>query len=373
MDPRRTAGQPAGYPVPRLRGSLLDRGGDDLVRAFRAESMTDLHEKLCQTLVHSPPEKLDVITSVDVQIHDTMAEAMTMDWDFDLKTMWLTKARWSTMARQYINPEELEIFLEKITSKMGPKGRGIAALRTNVVSSRGGTTNKETRRWGSCMLALTYKSVPAPQITLYSRTSYLGYLGALDMTIAWMVGKYVAKELGLDMGEMRFVWHNEAMQFHNFKSLAYLFNSIDPEKQMRYRDCLLLPKEQLTRKDKVWIVQSPALRLSRNWMRKVVLEDETNKSLGDMSYNTYRRIRRRYHTEIHGLDYARQFEGWSKYKVDVGEHEAGDNKEFFKAYQPLPSTPISTLDFSPIGMSLNGVYGAEFEGVDDDDMDENDD
>lgn len=332
--------------------------------------MTALHEKLCQTLVHSPSEKLDVQTSVDVQIHDVMAEAMTMDWEFDLKTMWLTKARWSTMARQYIDPQELELFLEKITAKMGPKGRGIAALRTNVVHSRGGTTNKETRRWGSCMLAVTYKSVPAPQITLYSRTSYLGYLGALDMTVAWMVGKYVAHELGLDMGEMRFVWHNEAMQFHNFKSLAYLFNSQDPEKAETYRDCLLLKPDQLSKVDKKLIVASPALRLSRNWMQKVVAEDEANKTLGDMSYNTYRRIRRRYHTEFHGIDYARQFEGWSKYKTAVGDHEVGDDKEYFKAYMPLLSTPVSSLDFSPIGMPLGGVYGAEFEGTNDDDMDD---
>jgi hypothetical protein len=334
--------------------------------------MTDLHEKLCQTLVHSPPEKLDVITSVDVQIHDTMAEAMTMDWEFDLRTMWLTKSRWSTMARQYIDPEQMEIFLEKITAKMGPKGRGIAALRTNVVSSRGGTTNKETRRWGSCMLAITYKSVPAPQITLYSRTSYLGYLGALDMTVAWMVGKYVAKELGLDMGEMRFVWHNEAMQFHNFKSLAYLFNSNDPEKRELYRHCLIAKKAELTREEKLYIIKSPALRLSRNWMQKVVAEDEAEKTLGDMSYNTYRRIRRRYHTEVHGIDYAREFEGWSYYKKDQGDHKIGDQKEFFKAYAPLPATPVSSLDFSAIGMPLAGVYGAEFEGTEGDDIDDED-
>lgn len=342
------------------------------MRAFRAESMTSLHEKLCQTLVHSPPEKLDVISSVDVQIHDVMAEAMTMDWDFDLKTMWLTKARWSTMVRQYLDPVEMEAFLEKITSKMGPKGRGIAALRTNVVHSRGGVTNKETRRWGSCMLAITYKSVPAPQITLYSRTSYLGYLGALDMSVAWMVGKYVARELGLDMSEMRFVWHNEAMQFHNFKSLAYLFNANDPERAKRYTDCLVQKKEELSRENKIWIVESPALRLSRNWMQKVVAEDEAGKTLGDMSYNTYRRIRRRYHTEVHGSAYAAQFEGWSRYKIAMNGHEIGDEKEFFRAYPALPHTNIHDLDLSAIGLPYGGVYGAEFEGVETE-TDEDDD
>ena len=91
-----------------------------------------------------------------------------------------------------------------------------------------------------------------------------------------------------------------------------------------------------------------------------------------MSYNTYRRIRRRYHTEVHGYDYAQQFEGWSYWKKDHGDHKIGDKKELFKAYLPLATVPVSELDFSPIGMPISGVYGAEFEGVDDDDMDEDD-
>jgi hypothetical protein len=316
--------------------------------------MTELHEKICQQLVHSPPGKLDIISSVDVQIHNAMAEAMTMDWDFDLKTMWLTPSRWSMMCRQYIDPEALEVFIEKITAKMGLKGRGIAALRTNLVKSRGGTTNKETRRWGSCMLAITYKSQPAPQITLYSRTSYLGYLGALDMTVAWVVGRYVAEALGLSMSEIRFVWYNEAMQFHNFKSLAYLFNSADEDRREFYRRALVCKKDELTKAEKAQIVQAPALRLSRSWMQRVVAEDDSGKTYGDMSYNTYRRIRRRYHTEVYGYEHAQQFEGWSKHKSGPKE---GENKELFKAYHPLPSTPVASLDFSKLGLPLKEVGG----------------
>lgn len=342
--------------------------------------MNDLHEKLCQSLVHSPSEKLDVISSVDVQIHDVIAESLTMDWDFDLKTMWLTPSRWSTMVKQYIDPEQLEIFLEKISAKMGPKGRGIAALRTNVVQSRGGKTNKETRRWGSCMLAVTYKSVPAPQITLYSRTSYLGYLGAMDMTVAWMVGRYVAEVLNIDMGEMRFVWHNEAMQFHNFKSLAYLFNASDPEDALAYRRALTLPKSDLEPDEIRWILKSPALKLCRNWMRKLVVDDENGKHLGEMNYNTYRRIRRRYHTEIMGYEYAQGFEGWSHWKREVTDsegnivHRIGDQKEYFRAYHPLPNCTVDKLDFKAIGMPLRAAqeHALPFAG-DDDEGDDDDD
>lgn len=346
------------------------------MQAWRAETMTELHEKICQKLVHSTADQLDIISAVDVQVHNVVCEAMSMDWDFDMKTMWLTPSRWSMMCRQYIDPEALEIFLEKITSKMGPKGRGIAALRTNMVKARGGTTNKETRRWGSCMLAITYKSVPAPQITLYSRTSYLGYLGALDMTVAWMVGRYVAEALKLDMSEMRFVWYNDAMQFHNFKSLAYLFNALDPEKAAFYKRALVCHKEELTKAEKKEIVISPALKLCRVWMQRIVKEDEEHKTYGDMSYNTYRRIRRRYHTEVYGLDHAKQFEGWSHWKekdsAKKGFTEVGGQREFYKAYGPLPSTRAIDLDFRQLGLPLKEVAGIAlpYSGDDDEDDDE---
>ena len=49
------------------------------------------------------------------------------------------------------------------------------------------------------MIAISYKAQPRPQITLYSRTSYLGYIGALDLSVAWMCGKYIATALGIDV------------------------------------------------------------------------------------------------------------------------------------------------------------------------------
>jgi hypothetical protein len=70
-----------------------------------------------------------------------------------------------------------------------------------------------------------------------------------------------------------------------------------------------------------------------------------------------------------GYEYAQQFEGWSYYKKGPKE---GEQKEFFKAYQPLPSVPIETLDFSPIGLPLTGVTPVDYTGSDDD-WDEEDD
>jgi hypothetical protein len=340
------------------------------VRAFRAPTLTDLHTSLCRTIVHSPASKLDVISSVDVQIHNTISEAESMEWAFDLKDLWLTPSRWTMMINQYLEPSELSAWLDRCATKIGRKGRGIAVLRTKLVAARGGAAtghrNKETRRWGSCMLGVSYKARPRPQITLYSRTSYLGYLSALDLSVAWMCARYLAAAMGLDVGEISFVWMNEALQYHNFKSLAFLLNHTDPEARERYRAMML--QARLTDDLRDEIRRSPALSLSRKWMANMLRMDREGTTLGDMNYNTYRRIRRRYHTEVHGFEYAQQFEGWSVYRQGP---KIGEQKEFFKAYKPLPSTPVERLDFSKFGIPLGGVEPVEFEG-DEDDMDDDD-
>lgn len=336
-------------------------------------TLTDLHEAMTLSLLKAGPDELDVISSVDVQKHAVVGVAESMVWDFDLKTMWLTPSRWTMMARQYIDPEELKAWIEKCTAYIGTKGRGTAVMRTKIVKPRGGAatghTNKETRRWGSCMLALSYKALPQPTITLHSRTSYLGYIGALDLTVAWMAARYLAHELGVEVERFKFVWMIESIQWHNFKSLAFIL--VNPNKDIRdlYRPLLLRGNSKLEPWQTQMLEDSPALRLSRKWLRNVMLQDQQGLTYGDMNYNTYRRIRRRWHTEVFGLEHAQQFEGWSYYKQ--GE-KAGQEKEFFKAYQPLPNCHVSTLDFGRLGLPLGGTYGVDFAGDpgEDDDDDE---
>jgi hypothetical protein len=335
--------------------------------------MTELHDQMCTALVTAREQELDVVSTVDVQIHNVIAEAQSMDWDFDMKDMWLTKSRWSMMVNQYLDPEEFQAWVDQITSKIGTKGRGICVMRTKTVKARGGEatghSNKETRRWGSCMLALSYKAVPHPQITLYSRTSYLGYIGALDLTIAWMAGKTLADAMGIDVKKIRFVWMNEAIQWHNFKSLAFLLNHPDKKRRKSYRRLMMKPVKKLSPDEVKTLEKSPAFTLSRKWLAKVIKEDKDGMTYGDMTYNTYRRIRRRWHTEVLGYEKAQEFEGWSYYKT--GEKK-GEQKEFFQAYKPLPSVPAHTLDFSVLTKKGANLSGAEFEGggIEDDDDDE---
>jgi hypothetical protein len=263
------------------------------------------------------------------------------------------------MINQYLDPDELEMWINKITSRIGRSGRGVAVMRTKVVMPRGGKTNQETRRWGSCMLAISYKALPRPQITLFSRTSYLGYIGALDMTVAWVVARYLAEAMNMEPEDFSFVWMNQAMQWHNFKSLAYLLSNPNPTLRKKYRRLMIKPWDDLEPEEQSLIEGAPGLQMTRKWMAKVIEEDKNKVTYGDMTYNTYRRIRRRWHTEVWGIDHARKFEGWSKHKKgDL----VGQNKEFFKAYPPLPSTPVEMLDFGLLIKRGADLTGMDFAG-----------
>jgi len=354
--------------------SLGGRGtATGMPHLFEAKTLTGLHDSMTLSLLMAEAGDLDLITSVDVQKHNVIGWAESLDWEFDLKTMWLTKSRWSMMARQYLDPELVQAWIDQASTRIGKRGRGTAVLRTKVVKARGGAatghTNKESRRWGSCMLSLSYKALPKPTITLHSRTSYLGYIGALDLTVAWMLGKYLAAEIGIDAKDMQFVWMIESIQWHNFKSLAWALNNADEEIRQNMRRLMIKPVSKLTEMEQLALVEAPGLNMSRKWLRKIMLSDAREETYGDMSYNTYRRIRRRWHTEVLGYDKAQAFEGWSYYKTGP---KAGEQKEFFKAYQPLPSCPAHTLDLSAINMPFGKRYGGDYvDGADD--MEDDDD
>jgi len=293
-----------------------------------------------------------------------MAMADSMDWEFNLRDFWLSKSRWSMMVKQYIDPEAFKTWLDIATQHIGVDRRGVALMRTREVLARGGGAygNKQSRRWGSCMLGISYKALPAPQITLYSRTSYLGYLSAMDLSVAWMCGNYLGSVIGMPVEEMKFMWFNEALQFHNFKSLAYMLCNIDEKKARYYQN--LLENKNPDDEAKAKIAACPAILMSRKWLQKLIAEDDRGESYGVTNYNTYRRIRRRYHTEVKGYPYGEQFEGWSYYRakdkvVKAGGAQPGEQKEWFPRYKLLPSCNVKDLDFSTIKVPLGVDFSDE--------------
>lgn len=297
---------------------------------FHTATVTDLHDELATSMLFGARSEFDDANSVDVQKHNVVAMADSFEWNYDIARLWTTRARWNTMVKQYIDPEALTEWLDQIEGRFPSSKRGVAVLRTNTVKSRP-TGRGVTRRWGSCMLSLSFRVKPWPQITLHSRTCYLGYLSVLDLTVAHVCARLAGARAGIPVESMRFVWQLEMAQYHGFRCIAFpLGGSDELYDQFRLHDfdTTITPSK----------APVPGLHIARQWHDRIQELDEKEVPYGDMPFSSFRRVRARWHTQVYGYEYAKQFEG-------------GERSNHRKAMKPIPETWTRDLDFTPIGVT----------------------
>ena len=294
--------------------------------------ITELNNGLTRRLALARKEDLDMINPADVQLHDIMVKAQSAEYAYNLKEGWLTKARWTALVRQYVDPEGLNVWLDLIEDRMAGMKRGQAFLRSKKVNPRQ-NSDLVSRRWGSCIIGWGFRAAPKPSLSMHSRTTFLGHIAPLDLGVAHHLARLAAERLGIDYREIEFVWHLENAQFHSTRSIGWWFTEYAGEGKYLAMD-RKLPK----------VAARPALSGSIRQFRRYEKADAEGVLYGDTKYAAQLRPRKRWHTEVKGVEYARQFEG--------GPHLNASAK---KAYRPLPSVPIGTLDLS----ALNGREGDE--------------
>ena len=293
------------------------------------KDITELRREFTRSMLYARPEELDLITSADIQVHDVMLKARSMEYDHDLKHTWVTISRWNALIRQYLDPDSVEGWLGMIEAKLQGRKRGLSFMRTKQVAMRSNNKGREWRRWGSCMLGFGYRAMPHPTLTMHSRTTYMGYIGELDLALAHVLAREIAQRVGLRVEDIRFTWFIEAAQFHNFKSMAWWFhpdNTADLARLEKFE-----PTEKLKKR-------APGLYYSSRQLREERRRDEEGVGYGDMTFNQQLRIRRRYHTEVMGEGYGKQFEHGTK----------NTSKSMTTAAPVLPSVPVSTLTLDPV-------------------------
>lgn len=284
------------------------------------DTITDLAQGLTKRVAMAKKEDLSFINGADVQLHDVTVKAESCKYDFDLKDIWVGKSRWTTLVRQYIDPVALESFLGLIEDKMKGMERGQAFMRTRTVAPRNAGA-KETRRWGSCIIGFGFRAKPKPSLTMHSRTTFLGYIGSLDLAVAYHLSKLIAERLGINHEDIAFVWNVEAAQFHSSRSIAWWF-----QQERNYLDTVPLEKAR----------SRPGLAAAIRQYNRYKKMDEEGVKYADLSFVSQLRPRKRIHTEVFGYDYGEQFEGGTKLS----------SASSAKRFTVLPSVPVDELDFN---------------------------
>jgi hypothetical protein len=197
------------------------------------------------------------------------------------------------------------------------------------------------------MLNLSYRSNPVPTVSLHSRTTYFGYLAALDVSVAHVFARRCGEITRIDPNDMRFVWTLDLAQFHGFRSLAWSLG--DDEIRAGMDDAV---DRRLEWSPRVAEGNQPGYRKALDGYARILNCDRPGKLYGDEKFSSFNRVRRRFHTEMMGLEYAEQFSGGTLRQVGP--------------FPPLPSVHSDTLSFDCLQTAGSSVTD---EAWDDDDED----
>jgi hypothetical protein len=244
---------------------------------------------------------IDFVASIDTISYDNLLAADSMAFNLDMgRDLWLNKQRWTRLVRQYLDPSETERFLERSASIGKSEGkRGVVT----AMHCAGVTRESKKHRWGNCMLGFSFRGLRnkgQPTLTLHSRVSYIAYIGGLDLALAHVLAREIGKRIEVPVEDFAFRWHVDALQFHGFKSLPFL-----------YKSEFVVDLENTALRQKF-----PTIKLVGRWWDKIIADTEAGKPLEAEKYGPLRRVRRRY------AEYA--------------------NKDF------LPTVTVEDLDLSPL-------------------------
>lgn len=252
-------------------------------KVVRADDLTDLWAKVVRW--HLYREKVDLSLSIGTNLYNVILEADSAEYDLNLQDLWLNKARWTRLIREYIDPLDLTMFVRNGREIFENRNKGGHGVITNMpfrpVERR---ADLRRHKWGNCLLAATFRGAPstdvAPTLTLHSRVSYNGYMLGLDMGIAHHIAREISREVP---GEVRVQWHLDVTQLHSFKSLPYLYTQPDLMRVLEDYDQWGIVADRYPTWDRLFL-----------WWKKVLEFERLGKTIDEEKYGPFRRIRKRY-------------------------------------------------------------------------------
>jgi hypothetical protein len=170
----------------------------------------------------------------------------------------------------------------------------------------------------------------------------------VDVSVARTFAQACADTVGIALEDIEFVWNLEQAQFHGFRSLAWMLGQDDVRVEMDEA----LPR-RLEYPSRMAVGHQVGWRKALDGYARIKKSDDNGVLYGDESFSSFARVRRRFHTEVFGPDYAAQFEGGTR------------NRGGKSGFPVLPDLWVSKLDFA----ALNGRTSDWLDDEDDEDED----
>ena len=179
---------------------------------LEATNLNSLFSQSMDKLMNDPTTH-DAAQTPRLLSYNNLLFASSLDFEFDLSHTGFTKTRWARYVHQYLDKEQLEIWLDnlKYISKRGD----------NLFRSKDAVRRYREHAHGSCWLGLSYRSTP-PTLVLYSRVAEFPTRAALELTLChpfcWPI-------MNIPLGDMVYLMTNE-MPYRIFPSVCRLQNPI---------------------------------------------------------------------------------------------------------------------------------------------------
>lgn len=194
-----------------------------------APTITELMAKAIRG--HLDCEKPDAVLNIETHLFNVQLIADSCEYKLDVgKELWLNKQRWSRLIKEYVPLEALDRFISQACEILDGSARDGA---TANMLFRDPARYEKKHRWGGCLMGATFrgngKKAGDPCLTLYSRTTYMGYMALLDAAIASNIARAISDRVTFGNGKVKigFRWYISSQQLHCFKTLPYIYSQPD--------------------------------------------------------------------------------------------------------------------------------------------------
>jgi hypothetical protein len=206
-----------------------------IIKRFR--TLDDLWHGGCDALLYAPASKLSWAAGATTGIYDNVLICDSMEYGFDCADIWLTRGRFRKLQRDYLDYDLVPQFVEKAASMKPVLARRgtVTQMSCRVHGTVKHPGRKDNYKWGNCIFGFSFrptdnrsvrgkapKTSQAGVFTMHSRTSYISYMGGMDLALSYVLARAIAKERGDAIEDYGFRWMVDSLQWYSIKSLAYL-------------------------------------------------------------------------------------------------------------------------------------------------------